>query len=35
MLENLLKTFVTTLPWPQILIGVAAALTILVIYDVC
>jgi hypothetical protein len=35
MLENLLKTFVTTLPWPQVLIGVAAALAVLVIYDVC
>ena len=34
MLENLLKTLLTTLPWPQVLIGVAAALAILALYDV-
>lgn len=34
MLENMLKTLLTTMPWPQALLGVAAGLAILAIYDV-
>ncbi|HEX5048642.1 MAG TPA: DUF2802 domain-containing protein [Gammaproteobacteria bacterium] len=33
-IQNLFETLLQTLPWPQILLGLAAALSVLVIYDV-
>src|SRR5262245_26453104 len=33
-IENMFETLLQTLPWPQILLGLAAALSVLVIYDV-
>jgi len=32
--QNYLETLLQTLPWPQVLLGLAAALAVLVIYDV-
>ena len=33
-IQNLFETLLQTLPWPQVLLGLAAALAVLVIYDV-
>ena len=35
MIENTLQFLLDHLPWPHMLLGLAAALAVLVIYDVC